>query len=31
MNDFRRELMVLAALPVGYLCGAALMRTLEHG
>jgi O-antigen/teichoic acid export membrane protein len=31
MNDVRRELRVLAALPVGYLCGAALMRTLEHG
>jgi O-antigen/teichoic acid export membrane protein len=30
MNDFRRELMVLAALPVGYLCGVALMG-LEHG
>lgn len=24
LNDFRRELMVLAALPVGFLCGSAL-------
>src|SRR6267143_4969292 len=30
ISDLRRELIVLVALPAGYLCGAALLRTLGH-